>query len=131
MIGLDTNVLVRFLTLDDAVQSQKASLILSALSSEEPGWISGFVLLEINWVLQRVFRLAEAQVVTMIESLLGKDELVVENADAVWQAIDLYRRGKADFADCLISATARAAGCERVLTFDQRAARDAGMELVA
>jgi predicted nucleic-acid-binding protein len=66
-----------------------------------------------------------------MELLLAMKEIVVENDEVIWRALRQWRGGKADFADCLITASARVAGCERTVTFDQRAARDAGMELLA
>jgi predicted nucleic-acid-binding protein len=66
----------------------------------------------------------------MLDNLLNREEMVFEQADVMRSALELFRIGKADFADCLIATSARAAGCTKTLTFDRIAARDAGMELV-
>jgi predicted nucleic-acid-binding protein len=130
MIGLDTNILTRVITRDDAVQSPKANAILGSLSAEVPGWIGTAVLLEIVWVLTSNFRYTRVQIYSAIEKLLDIPELVIENSDTVRRATEMFGRGSADFADCLISASARRAGCSHTLTFDKDAAKSAGMTLV-
>jgi predicted nucleic-acid-binding protein len=86
--------------------------------------------LELVWVTGGKLRLGRAAIATMLENLLRKGNIVVESAEVVGSATQAFRRGKADFADCLIAASARVAGCSRTVTFDQIAARDAGMELL-
>jgi predicted nucleic-acid-binding protein len=81
--------------------------------------------------MKSVRKLDRKAIATMLSSLLVVDSLVVEQADVLEEALRRYRNTKADFADCLIAASARAAGCSRIVTFDQIAARDAGMELLA
>lgn len=131
MIGLDTNVLVRYLTQDDATQSAMANrLIERTLSAERPGFISTIVLCELVWVLQGAYECAHAEIVQVLDRLLRAKPLVVEQADLVWQAKQVFAAGKADFADCLIERTGNAGGCEHTVTFDRAAARDAGMRML-
>ena len=75
-------------------------------------------------------RLNRRKIVPILESLLVSREIVIEQSEMVREALRLYLSGKADFPDCLIALSARAAGCSRTVTFDRRAARDAGMELL-
>ena len=130
MIGLDTNVLARYILQDDELQSPKADRAIESLTSENPGWIGLSTLLELVWVLSSTIRPKREEMASMVDALLTMDGIVVEQAKVVKQALDLFLAGRADFADCLIAASARAAGCSRTVTFDRVAARDAGMELI-
>jgi|SRR5580692_1011182 predicted nucleic-acid-binding protein len=131
MIGVDTNVLVRYFVRDDPHQTQAADELLDALSSEKPGWICLIVLVELVWALRFPYRIERAKIVGTIEALLRARDVVLEQEATVRQALSLFRKSNADFADCLISLSARAAGCSKTVTFDKIAARDAGMELIA
>lgn len=130
MIGLDTNVLLRFLLRDDPVQSSQARTLLLSLTREQSGWIGIVTILEIAWVLSRSKAMSRESVAKLITDLLSLDTVTVEGADCVAWAVRNFRSTKADFADCLIAASARAAGCRKTVTFDEIAARDAGMELL-
>jgi predicted nucleic-acid-binding protein len=131
MIGLDTNIVLRFLLKDDPVQTPQARALLRSLTPKQPGWIGIATILEIAWVLSKSKALSREFVAKAITDLLSLDSVTVENGDAVAWAAQNFRSTKADFADCLIAASARAAGCSKTVTFDQVAARDAGMELLA
>lgn len=131
MIGLDTNVLVRYIMQDDAAQASKASALLESLTVDAPGWIALISIVELVWVLGAAYDLQRAQVFAAIESILTIKELRVERASLVWKALRACRATKADLADCLITSSAVSAGCERTMTFDRAAARFAGMSLIA
>lgn len=130
MIGLDTNVLVRYVAQDDLVQSAKATEIIESLSVSDQGFITIVSVVELVWVLQSCFDSSKEEVVQIIERLLGVKEIVVERSDVVWQALRLYTGVKADFADCLIERCASAAGSEYTVTFDKNASKIAGMRLL-
>jgi predicted nucleic-acid-binding protein len=130
LTGLDTNVLVRFFAQDDPDQSSKADEVMRSLTAESPGFVGLAALLELAWVLGSKHRFDPIKLARAIDQLLLQ-EIVVEQAATVESALRLYRNGRADFADCLISVSAQAAGCRRTVTFDRKAARDAGMELLA
>jgi predicted nucleic-acid-binding protein len=129
--GLDTNVLARFFMQDDPLQSPKADEIMGSLTVENPGWVSLATLLELVWVLGNRNRFDRTTIANTIAQLLSQDEIAVEHVDFVQNALRLFRKGKADFADCLIALSGEAAGCTRTVTFDRCAARDAGMELLS
>lgn len=131
MIGLDANVLVRYIMQDDAAQAAKASTLLESLTVEAPGWIALVSIVELGWVLGGAYGLERAQVLRAIESLLTIKELRIERAELVWMALRTCRATKADLADCLVASSATSAGCERIVTFDRAAARFAGMSLIA
>ncbi|HEY5411270.1 MAG TPA: type II toxin-antitoxin system VapC family toxin [Caulobacteraceae bacterium] len=124
MIGLDTNVLLRYLTRDDPIQfSAAVRVIEEQLSVRERGFVSTIVLAELAWVLRRSYRWPVSQVAEMMERLLEADVLVIEHADEVSEAITVVRDGRGDFADALIGAVAGRAGCSHTLTFDRDALR--------
>ncbi|MCR4537810.1 type II toxin-antitoxin system VapC family toxin [Pseudomonas sp. 18.1.10] len=128
MIGLDTNVLVRYLTQDDPVQSAKASDLIESLTTLSPGFVSLVSVVELVWVLQSCYQSAKSEVVVVLETLLRTRELTVEHAETLWQALRRFTASTADFADCLIERCAHAAGCEYTATFDLNAAKAAGMK---
>jgi len=127
MIGLDTNVLVRYVAQDDQDQSAQASMLIETLTPEQPGLITLVSAVELVWVLQSCYRSSKAEIVGVLEMILRTKELVVENAEIVWQALRRYSDSNADFADCLIERSAHAAGCGYTVTFDSKAAKSAGM----
>jgi predicted nucleic-acid-binding protein len=128
--GLDTNILVRFFAKDDPLQTPKARAVLSALTTAEPGWVGVATILDLVWVMTSKIGVGREAIAQILAELLTRETILVERAETVDKALQRYRRGRADFADCLIAASARAAGCSRTVTFDRIAARDAGMELI-
>jgi predicted nucleic-acid-binding protein len=130
MIGLDTNVLVRYIMQDDAKQSAKATKLVESLTVAEPGFIALVSVVELVWVLPSCYDLSREQITQALEVLLRAKQLVVDQADQLVRALRVYSSGKADFADCLIERTASSAGCERTMTFDVGAAKAAGMTLI-
>lgn len=130
MIGLDTNVVVRFLTDDDPVQSPLARALFDALTEDEPGFIGRETLVELFWVLRRAYRFEVSQICEVIDELIASLEIVVEAADDAAAATAAAREASVDFADHLIVAAARGRGCAEVVTFDARAARLEGARLL-
>ncbi len=130
MIGLDTNVLVRFLMQDDPEQGAAATALMSALTETAPGFVCREVLVELVWVLERGHRLPRATVARALDGLLESRDLVVEAADRVALATDRYRKGGAGFADQMIALAGLAAGCVEIATFDRKAAHLPGMSVV-
>lgn len=131
MIGLDTNVLVRFLTQDDPAQAALAVKAISALTEKAPGWISREVMIETVWVLDRAYRLPRADIADAIDGLLSARELVIEELDRVGLAAQRWRDGGAGFADQMIALAGQGAGCRETLTFDSKAAKINGMRLLS
>ena len=130
MIGLDTNVLVRYFGQDDAQQSPQADAVFDSLTAEDPGWVGLAAVLELVWVMISVKHAGRVVVADTLDQLLAMEAIVVEQASTVVNAVHRFRWSKADFADCLIAASAKAAGCIRTVTFDRGAARDTGMEWI-
>jgi predicted nucleic-acid-binding protein len=132
MIGLDTNVLVRYLAQDDKAQSALATkLIEQTLMASKPGFISVVSLVEVVWVLEGCYGSTKDEIIDIVERLLRVKQLLVQDAEVVWQAVRLFRNGNADFADCLIERAGSAHGCEHTVTFDKAAVKAAGMMQLA
>lgn len=124
MIGLDTNVLVRYITQDDPVQSAKATEIIEhRLNAATSGFVSVVTMAEVVWVLDRAYGLSDAEIATAIERMLQVDVLVVENEQEVFRAMVALKQGRGAFSDSLIGELGARAGCTHTLTFDKKAAR--------
>ncbi len=121
MIGLDTNVLVRYLTHDDPAQTSAAVRAMDSFSPNSPGFLSLIVIAELVWVLEACYRFRKKEIEQVLETLLRSKELVIERAEIVLQALRKFSASRADFADCLIERCGHAAECQYTFTFDQDA----------
>jgi len=130
MIGLDTNVVVRYLTHDDPAQTAAAVRTIDSLSADSPGFLSLIVIAELVWVLEGPYRFKKDEIEQVMEILLRSKELLIERAEVVSQALRKYSASRADFADCLIERCGHAAECKHTVTFDRNAATAAGMRLL-
>ncbi len=104
MIGLDTNVIVRYLTQDDAIQSAKAARLIARSKEHDPAFISVIAITETAWVLERVYGFSDAAIAAAIEGLLAADALLVECEQQVFEAAATLKDGRGSFADALIGA---------------------------
>jgi predicted nucleic-acid-binding protein len=130
MIGLDTNILVRYLTQDDPVQSLKATEVIERrLTEENPGFVSIVAMVEIVWVLDRAYSFTAHEIAAAVERMLQTEVLVIENEQEVFTAMIALKNGEGMFADAVIAALGARANCSRTLTFDQKALRLPGFEL--
>ena len=130
MIGLDANILVRYLTQDDPIQSPKAREIIERrLTEEKPGFVSIVAMLETVWVLERGYGLTTHEIVAAVERMLQTDVLVVENEQEVFTAMIALKDGQGSFADAVIAARGARMGCSCTLTFDRKALRLPGFRL--
>ena len=124
MIGLDTNVLARYIVQDDPAQAEAAArLIEGRCAARSPGYVSVPVLVELVWALAGAYRYDRRIVASVIRQLLRTIEFMVEDRDIVWSALREFESGGADFADCLIAHRNHARGCTQTFTFDRGAAR--------
>jgi predicted nucleic-acid-binding protein len=127
MLGVDTNVLVRYLTRDDQRQYERARrLINRELAKSEPVLVSLLVLLETEWVLRSRYEMAKADMVTAFSALLATADLSFEDEPSIESAIYSWKDSTAGFADCLIEARNRRLGCRATATFDGSATWLAG-----
>jgi predicted nucleic-acid-binding protein len=131
MTGLDTNLVVRYLTHDDPAQTAAAVRLMDSLSADAPGFLSLIVIVELVWVLEVSYRFRKNEIEQVLETLLRSKELVIERAEVVFQALRKFSASRADFADCLIERSGHAAECQYTVTFDRNAAGAAGMKLLS
>ena len=127
MLGIDTNVLVRFLVRDDQTQFEKARKLLKReVSNGRRVFINQLVLLETEWVLRSRYVLAKTLMLDTISGLLDAPDIQLEDEPAVEEALFIWRDANADFADCLIGARNRRLGCRATVTFDTKASKLSG-----
>lgn len=123
MIGLDTNVLLRYFVQDDIRQSACAETLIHNLSLSNQGFVSLVVVVELVWALHYVFRLERCDVHAILNQLANIPEIKVEKDAQFLGALRLFSTSSADFADCLIISIAKRAGCSYTVTFDRKAAK--------
>lgn len=124
MTGIDTNVLVRYLTRDHPEQYEAAKQHLEANCTEEnPGYINVIVLCELVWVLTRAYDADSEEIVRIVDQILRTRQLHVERRDQVRSALAEHAESGAGFADCLIGELNQHAGVDETVTFDQRASQ--------
>ena len=123
MIGLDTNVLIRYLVQDDPNQTSRANALIDRAAAQETAmFINHVVMCELAWVLGRGYKYHRTALAEVIEKILLGRQFEIEKKDLVWTALASFKASRADFADCLIGVTNDLAGCESTLTFDRSAA---------
>lgn len=124
MIGLDTNVVLRYLLQDDPAQTRQANRIFEQqLSAANPGFLNLATVLEIVWVLRSVLGRNPIQIAAHLETILSRTTLEVQNAEQVYEAAFALKRGTGEFEDALIGALNAWAGCSSTVTFDRKAGR--------
>jgi len=130
VIGLDTNVVVRYLTQDDAVQASRVNTLFeTVLTTQTPGVITLVTLAEVVWVLECCYAQPRTAIAEVIQALLSTRNLLVENASAAFLALRAFSEGSGDFNDALIVVTARQLGCDKVVSFDKKA-QSVGMTML-
>ena len=131
MRGIDTNVLVRFLTRDDAAQFRRVQEFLETRFAEaEPVLVNVIVLCETVWVLRSAYRISRREIAAALDRLLGSSGLVIEDRDQVAAAVEAYRHGPGDFADYLLGERNRGAGCVSTATLDRRLKSASAFQLI-
>ena len=123
MLGIDTNVLVRFLVRDDEPQFVKARGVITRRTAAEDLFVSLVVLAETEWVLRTRYHLQKPQIMKAVSGLLDSADVAFEDEAAVEEAMFFWDENRADFADCIIGAHNRRLGCRVTATFDSAAAK--------
>jgi len=124
MRAVDTNVLVRLVTRDDARQVAAAEAFV-----KKGAWVSHLALAEATWVLSAVYDLKASAIATTIEMLLNHQDLTLQESEVVSNALERFRERPAlGFSDCLMLEIARKAGHLPVGTFDRNLSRVEGAE---
>jgi predicted nucleic-acid-binding protein len=130
VIALDTNVLVRFLTRDDAEQSLLVDALVETLDTENGGYVSRDVMLELVWVLRKGYGFRRPEIARALQALMEAEEFEIEDEAAVHQALDGYSQGGPGFADHLILSVSKARACQTLATLDRKLARLDGVTLL-
>jgi predicted nucleic-acid-binding protein len=126
MIGLDTNILVRYLTRDDEQQWQQT---VTTIQQNQPCFITNIVLCELVWVLRGTnYGFRKNEITSVLESMLHSAAFEFEDRSTVDQALQRYKQGKADFSDYLIGAVSRQAGCSETVSFDSKLKGEKGFQ---
>lgn len=132
MIGLDTNVLIRYIVQDDELQARLAGdLIENQCSTENPAFINEITLCEIVWVLKRAYRYDKVVILTILKQLLSISEICISSHTAAWAAYSDYETGNADFSDYFIARINKKAGCPFTFTFDKKACQNGNFKLLS
>jgi predicted nucleic-acid-binding protein len=130
MIGLDTNVLVRYITQDDNKQAALVNSLIESLDDASPGFVTLVTVVELSWVLESAYNFTRQQFAEVMQTLMTVDTIKLDRAAVVASAVRVYAGSKADFSDCLIERLSASAGCEQTMTFDKAAAKMTGMVLI-
>jgi len=118
--GLDTNILVRYITQDDPEQSAVANEVIERFAEDKERFaIQPVVLCEMAWVLESAYQYTKSEIVSVLNQILRTVQFEIANKDIVWQALADYHNGKADFSDYFIGHANKKAGADVTLTFDQ------------
>ncbi len=130
MIGLDTNILVHYITQDNPEQALRASQVIEqSCSRKSPGRIALIVLCELVWVLCRAYGYSKQQVITVLDQILITAELEIENEELARKSLEAWRNGSADYSDYLLVLSNQDAGCELTYSFDSQLARHSQVSL--
>jgi len=120
VIGLDTNILVRYFTQDNKAEDQKATEVIEKqCSKDNPGFIHDVVLCELVWVLDSCYECPKEVISSTLEKILTTTQFQVAHRNHVWEALQIFRKSKADFSDCLIGVKNSFSGCRRTMSFDK------------
>ena len=131
MVGLDTNVICRYLLGDDPAQTRRATRVIeNGRMRGIPCFLSKITLCEMVWVFETCTSMDRATIVKTIDGLLHSEGLELEDRSSVRRALDLFRSGKADFADYLIGESNATEGCEKTVTFDTDLEGTPGFEVL-
>lgn len=126
-IGIDTNVLVRYITQDDVIQSKIASDFLESLTTHNQGFINNTVVVELIWVLSRSYKKTREQIIVILDELFAMHVFEFENRELLLDVLQIYQATKADFSDLLICKINQSSHCQKTMTFDKTAFNEAGM----
>ncbi len=125
MIGVDTNVLVRYLTQDDPAQARKANELIGEVSADGGRLhVDVIVLCELAWVLKGAYGFDRATIASTLGRMLDTSQFAFDDKDLIREALSAFNRGAGDLADCVIGARNRKNGCDHTLTFDRALKRN-------
>jgi len=122
MLGIDTNVLVRYFTKDDDIQTKLAEKLLDKYSGEAGSiFINNIVICELIWVLNRLYKYNKVQIIILLREILCTIEFSFENQSLLTRSVLDYEDSDVDFADILIGNINLNNNCTTTFTFDKTA----------
>ena len=122
MIGIDTNILVRYLTQDDIEQAKTAEALLNKyLTKPKSVLVNNIVMCELIWVLDRGYKYSKDKIIDVVRHIISTEEFAFENQKVLWLALDQFEKKRLDFSDALIGQLNKHQGCEATFTFDKAA----------
>lgn len=131
MRGLDTNVLVRYLSADDAKQLATVEELLDESErNREPLFVSAIVICELVWVLATRYDQSKLQIIQTLEQILAMGQFRIENDWLVRRSLESFRTSKGSFADYLIAEVCKQNGCRDFVTFDRALKNSAGITVL-
>ena len=131
MRGIDTNVLIRYLVQDHVAQAKSATTFIEQhCTADDPGFIGHIVFCELAWVLESNYAQSRMQVATIIEELLQVVQMQAQEPEIIWRALNDYKKSNVDFPDHLLARINESSGCDTTFTFDKKAAKQIGFELL-
>jgi len=121
VIGLDTNVLVRYLTQDDAAQARRVDALINAAADDETRlYVDDIVLCELVWVLRAAYRLSKPTIIDALDKLISTSAFSFDDRELLRATLSDFNAGSGDFADYLIGRRNLRAGCEQTMTLDRQ-----------
>ena len=131
MIGLDTNILIRYIVQDEPLQSRKAvKFIEQECSDESSVFINAIILCELVWVLESGYEYSREEISIVLEKILRTRQFYIADTHILWQALSDYQHKGVDFSDSYIAHYNIHSGCKTTITFDKKASRLAQMKLL-
>ncbi len=131
MIGLDTNILVRYIVQDNIRQAKRATeLIESMCTADDPGFINLVVICEVCWVLASGYKYDREIIASIIRNMLTSVELMVEESETVWRSLSAFEKGQAGLADYIIGSHNQTKHTTTTYTFDRKAAKHQSLTLL-
>jgi predicted nucleic-acid-binding protein len=130
MIGIDTNILVRYITQDGKETLTATELLEKKCTKETPGFVCIIVLCELVWVLNRAYKYDKVSIVKIINKLLSTVEFKIENALVAWRALQSYTKGSADYSDYLIGHICNEHNTDTTYTLDKKASKSPNFTLL-
>lgn len=122
MIGVDTNILIRYITQDDAEQSSVVNSLMEFYAGHEQSiFISSIVICEVVWVLKHAYKYSKPQILQVLNTILATPEFCYEDFVALRLSITDYKNSSADLSDILIGYIGKKYGCDHTISFDKEA----------
>lgn len=131
ILGLDTNVVVRFLVKDDEIQAQKVYALFKKIEKNKgKAYLSLLVIQETIWVLESAYDFEKSDILNAIKDFKELSFIICESTETVLQFLEDAETSSYELSDLLIAYSSKTNGCDKVYTFDKKASKHALFELL-